>query len=328
MTGTALTAPPPATQNSSNLPQLAEALRGYADAGMAAGTRRSYGSSWRQFTSWCASACVEPLPAEARHIALYLTARAPHLAVATLARHLAAIRAAHMSAGLQPPAHPDLNRVWAGIKRTHGRPARKKRALVTEDLRRAIAKLPATRTGIRDKALILVGFAGALRRAELAALTLDGPDAGEVRAVFVSKGLEIHLDRSKGDQLGQGAIVAIPFGRRLCPVAALQAWLVAAKITAGPVFRAIDRHGNVAAAAITDKTVANVVKAAAEGAGLDPALFAGHSLRSGLITSANDKGAAPAELQAHARHKKFDTTAGYIQAGDRFKHNAAGKVGL
>jgi integrase len=126
------------------------------------------------FASWCASVGLTALPAEATTVALYLTARARSHAVSTLALHLAAIAASHQAAGLPPPAHPDLDRVWAGIRRTHGRPPRKKRALVVEDLRRALAKLPATLTGIRDRALILVGFAGALRRSELAALTLDG----------------------------------------------------------------------------------------------------------------------------------------------------------
>ena len=310
-------------------PQLHEALREYAAADRSPATRRVYGSSWRSFCSWCASVGHAPLPAEAATVALYLTARARQsTAVATLALHLSAIAAFHQAAGLPPPAHPDLDRVWAGIKRTHGRPPKKKRALLVEDLRRALAKLPDTLSGKRDRAILLVGFAGALRRSELANLTMPGAEAGRIRAEFVGQGLEIHLERSKGDQEGRGAVVAIPFGKRICAVAALQAWISAAGITAGPIFRGIDRHGHVGATAISDRAIADVVKAACERIGLDPAAFAGHSLRSGLITSANDKGAAPEELQAHARHSKFDTTAGYIQAGNRFKRNAAGKVGL
>lgn len=307
-------------------PQLHEALRDYAQAGLAANTRRVYGSSWRSFCSWCASVERVPLPAEAATVALFLTARAPSTAVSTLARHLAAIAAAHHQAGLPAPDHPDLDRVWAGIRRTHGRPPRKKRALVVEDLRRVLAKLPDSLPGKRDRAVLLVGFAGALRRSELANLSLSGPGVTYVRAEFVAGGLEIHLDRGKGDQEGRGAIVAIPYGKRICAVAALQAWIAAAKITSGPVFRSVDRHGRLGAAAISDKAIAGIVKAACERAGLDPAVFAGHSLRSGLLTSAAEKGAAPDVLQGHARHSKFDTTRGYIQAGDRFKRNAAGKV--
>lgn len=310
------------------LPQLHEALRDYAQADRSANTRRVYGSSWRSFCSWCASVGREPLPAEAATVALYLTARAPTTAVSTLALHLSAIAAAHQAAGLPPPAHPDLDRVWAGIKRTHGRPPRKKRALVVEDLRRVLAKLPDSLAGKRDRALILVGFAAALRRSELANLSLPGPNAGPIRAEFVGGGLEIHLDRAKGDQEGRGAIVAVPYGKRICPVAALQAWILAAGITFGPIFRGVDRHGRLAAVAISDKAVADIVKRACQRVGLDPAMFAGHSLRSGMLTSAAEKGAAPEVLQGHARHSKFDTTRGYIQAGDRFKRNAAGKVGL
>lgn len=309
-----------------NLPQLYEQLREYAAADRSANTRRVYGSSWRSFCSWCASEGVEPLPAEAATVALYLTARAPTTAVATLALHLSAIAAAHQAAGSPPPAHPDLDRVWAGIKRTHGRPPRKKRALVVEDLRRVLAKLPDSLAGKRDRALLLVGFAAALRRSELAILSLPGPGATTVRAEFVHAGLEIHLDRAKGDQAGQGAIVAVPYGKKICPVSALQSWIGAAGITGGPIFRGVDRHGRLAAGAISDRTVADIVKASCKRVGLDPAMFAGHSLRSGLLTSAAEKGAAPDVLQGHARHRKFDTTRGYIQAGDRFKRNAAGKV--
>lgn len=307
-------------------PQLHEALRDYAQAGLAANTRRVYGSSWRSFCSWCASVDHVPLPAEAATVALFLTARAPSTAVSTLARYIAAINAAHKQAGLQAPAHPHLDRVWAGIRRTHGRPPRKKRALVVDDLRRVLAKLPDSLSGQRDRAVLLVGFAGALRRSELAILSLSGPGATQVRAEFVAGGLEIHLDRGKGDQEGRGAIVAIPYGKRICAVAALQAWLSAAKIASGPIFRSIDRHGRLGVEPISDKAVADIVKRSAERVGLDPAMFAGHSLRSGLLTSAAEKGAAPDVLQGHARHSKFDTTRGYIQAGDRFKRNAAGKV--
>jgi len=316
----------PAVAGRTDLIQLGESLRAYADAGVSAGTRRSYESSWRTFASWCASVGVEPLSAEASHLALFVTARAPHTAVATLARDLAAIAWAFRAAGISPPAHPDLDRVMQGIRRTHGRPPRKKRALVVEDLRRVLAKLPDGLAGKRDRALLLVGFAGALRRSELAALAIGGANSYPIRADFVPHGLEIHIARAKGDQEGRGAIVAIPYGKRICAVAALQAWLDAAEIRSGPIFRAVDRHGRVSSAAISDRAIADVVKAAAKRVGLDPAMFAGHSLRSGLLTSAAEKGAAPDVLQGHARHAKFDTTRGYIQAGDRFRRNAAGKV--
>jgi hypothetical protein len=229
-------------------PQLHEALRDYAEAASSAATRRVYGSSWRSFTSWCASVGREPLPAEAATVALYLNSpRAQRLAVATLALHLAAIAAAHKAAGLPPPAHPDLDRVWAGIKRTHGRPPRKKRALVVEDLRRALAKLPAdSLAGKRDRALLLVGFAGALRRSELAKLSLPGrPGRRPIRAEFVAAASRSTSTGPRATRRGRARSSRSRSAKRICPVAALQAWISAAGITSGPIFRAIDRHGRM-----------------------------------------------------------------------------------
>lgn len=305
---------------------LAETARDYADAGMAANTRRAYRSDFADFASWCSSVGACPLPADAATLALYLTARAPFLAVSTLERRLAAIRAAHLAEELTPPASAKLAQVWSGIRRTHGRPPKKKRGLKTDDLKRVLRRLPGGLPGLRDRALLLLGFAGALRREELAAASLDA-DA-EIRLQFVSEGIEIHVGRAKGDQVGRGRIIAIPYGRSHCPVGAVRDWLEASNTLAGPVFRAIDRHGHVAAAALTGKSVARVVKLSCQAVGLPPADFAGHSLRRGMITSAADGGAAPEQLMRHARHAKFDTTAGYIEEADRFRKSAAGRVGL
>lgn len=317
----------PATR--SDLIQLAHAARDYADAGMSPNSRRAYGSDWRDFASWCASVDARPLPADAATVAMYLTARAPTLRAATLARRLAAIRTAHRAADLPPPESGDLKRVWSGIRRQHARPARKKRALVTEDLKRVVAKIPDSLAGQRDRALLLVGFAGALRRSELAALTLEGELAGDVWCRFVSGGLELVLEKSKGDQEGEGAVVGVPFGRtKLCPVGALQAWLERANITAGAVFRPIDRHGRMGEGAMSDRAVADVVKSRVGAAGFDPSGFGGHSLRAGLITTAIANGVATDVVMRQSRHARYDTMRCYIRDGERFKRNAAGKVGL
>jgi integrase len=309
---------------------LSERARDYAAAGMADNTKRAYGGDWRDFDEWCASAGLNPLPADAPTLALYLSAKAPLVSTATLARRLAAIRAAHRAAGFPVPDSGALSAVWSGIRRSHGRPPRPKRALMVEDVRRVARALSDDTAGLRDRALILVGFAAALRRSELAGMEVDGPAAGPVRAVFVAGGLEVHIDRSKADQEGLGAVVAVPFGAHpeTCPVLALQAWIKAAKIEAGPIFRGVDRWGRIGATAITPHAVALVVKSAADRIGLAPEGFAGHSLRAGLATSAaiND---APAHLiQKHLRHARQDTTTRYIREGERFKRNAAGMVGL
>ncbi len=311
------------------LDDVAEQVRRYSAAGRAPNTRRAYDSDWRDFASWSEGLGfpAEP-PIDARQVAAYLAARAGEgLTVATLERRLAAIRALHREVGAPRPESPELAAVWSGIRREHGRPAQPKQPLVVEDLRTALARLPNSLAGLRDRAVLLVGFGGALRRSELAEIRLDG---GVVRVRFVAKGLEIHLDRSKADQDGRGAVVAIPRGQRIetCPSRSLRAWLDAAAITQGAVFRAVSEAGRVGEDAIAAKTVARIVKRACDGAGLDPSMFAGHSLRSGLATTAAEQGADGAVIQAHLRHAKFDTTTKYIRSADRFARNAAAKAGL
>ena len=305
---------------------LAEAAADYAASGKAANTRRAYESDFADFASWCASVGADPLPASAPLLALYLTERAATLAVSTLARRIAAINAAHDHNGMPPPRGAELSAVWDGIRRRHGRPPRKKRGLLVDDLVKVCRKLPDTLTGVRDRAILAVGFAGALRREELAALSFDAN--ARVRAEFVAEGLLIHIGKSKGDQEGNGAIVAVPHGKRLCPVAALQAWLTASGETSGPVFRAINCHGQVWGDGVCDKTIATVVKRAVKAAGFDPRQFGGHSLRRGLATSAHRGGAADGEIQRHLRHARLETTMGYVEDASRFATTAARKARL
>ena len=316
---------PPATVAS-----LAHKARDYAAASKAANTIRAYRSDWADFTSWAAAMGVDPLPAFAATVALYLTDRAETLTVATLGRRLATIRAAHKAADLPIPAGAALDATWAGIRRAHGRPSTPKAAMTIDPLRAAIDATPDTLQGLRDRALILLGFGGALRRSEICAMELDAKGAGAVRVRVVAGGLEIVLDRSKGDQLGHGQTVAVARGRNAatCPVRALEAWISAAGIISGPIFRAVDRWGHVSDQAMTGQAVANVVKAAAGRAGLDPTDFAGHSLRSGCATSAAAGGAAAPRLMGHLRHAKYETTAKYVRRAEAFRDNVATAAGL
>jgi integrase len=308
-----------------HLTQLLEAASEYAHAGVAPNTRRAFEGALRGFSSWCASVGVSVSPAEAATVAMYLTARAPMLAASTLALHLCALNAAARLEGKLPPGgDPRVKAVMAGIRTRHGRPPRKKRGLLGNDLKRVVKRLPDSLVGLRDRAILLVGFAAALRQSELAALSIDGL----VRAEFVTEGLEIHVDRSKGDQQGRGAVVAIPFGLNVCPVRALAAWIAAADIQSGAIFRAIDRHGRLADRPLSGRSVASIVKAGAGSIGLDASAFSGHSLRRGGLTSMHRGGAVGADLQRHARHKRFDTTLGYIEDADRFATSAARKSGL
>jgi integrase len=171
---------------------------------------------------------------------------------------------------------------------------------------------------LRDRALLLLGFAGAFRRSELVALDVEDIEQ-------TTEGLRVTVRRGKTDQEGQGAVIAIVRGSTACPVAAVQAWLETAKITAGPVFRPISKGERLQSARLTDRSVANIVKAHAERAGLDPRLFSGHSLRAGFLTSAAAKGASIFKMMDQSRHRSVETLRGYVRDAEIFKdHTGAG----
>jgi site-specific recombinase XerD len=309
--------------------QVSDQERDYALSSMAANTRRAIASDFGAFEAWCASVGADPLPANAATVARYLTARAPELAVSTLARHLSSIRTMHRLSEQPVPAGARLEMVWTGIRKHHGRPPEQKRALVVDYLKRMCRRLPDTLRGRRDRAILCLCFAAALRRSELAAIEIAGSNAGPVRLVFVPEGLEIHIGRSKTDQMGAGAIVGVPFGKSgLCPVKAVKSWLEGAKISSGRVFRAVDSAGKVGEPGINDRTVARVIKAAAKRAGLDETQFSGHSPRAGLVTTAAANDVPVDVIMNQTRHRQFQSLRGYIRDADRFKRNAAGKVGL
>ena len=184
--------------------------------------------------------------------------------------------------------------------------------------------LPETLRGRRDRALLLVGFAGALRRSELVAL--------EVRDVaFEAEGMVLTIRRSKTDPEAAGQLVGIPYGDapETCPVRALQAWLEAAQITEGAVFRPIERWSNrIEPRALEDRRVATLLQSLVRRAGLDPKNFAGHSLRSGLATAAAAGGASERAIMDQTRHKSVKQVRRYIQRGSLFRDNAAKYTGV
>ena len=161
------------------------------------------------------------------------------------------------------------------------------------------------RGGKRDRALLTLGFAGAFRRSELVALEVAD-------LALEPDGLRIQIRHSKTDQEGQGHEIATPRGETLRPVAAVQAWFAAAKISDGPVFRSINRHGRMSGV-LTAQSVALIVKFYPDAAGLDPRAFAGHSLRAGFLTSAAEAGADVLRMMEVSRHKRVETVQGYVR---------------
>jgi len=300
-----------------------EQAQAYAHGAKAASTQRAYHNDWHDFEAWCAAHGLAALPATPETVALYLASRAAVYKTATLARRLVAISRAHQLAGHpSPTTDAGVRTVAAGIRRAKGTAQEGKAPAVTRELRAMVAALPPTLLGRRDRALLLVGFAGAFRRGELVAL--DVADVTET-----PEGLVVRLRRSKTDQEGVGRTVGIPYGSHpaSCPVRALAAWLAATGIAEGALFCGVDRHGRVLGR-LSDKGVARVVQRAAAAAGLDPKKYAGHSLRAGLATAAAQGGAPERAIMAQTGHRSVSMVRRYIRDGDLFTDNAAAYAGL
>ncbi|MCE9508322.1 MAG: site-specific integrase [Alphaproteobacteria bacterium] len=250
-------------------------------------------------------------------MAEYLAAHAGLLSCATLTRRLAAISKAHTMQGYPSPATNDLIRMtMRGIRRTHGKPQEQVSPLCRDDLLLVLSYTPDDLRGARDKALLLLGFCGALRRSELCRVRHED-------LAFTSEGLVLTLPRSKTDQTGEGRKIGVPFGRgKICPVRILQDWLVRSGITSGYIFRGIDK-GIVTEMHLCDRSMANIIKARVGKVGLSPEKFSGHSLRSGLATSAAMAGISSFKIREQTGHKSDAMLARYIRNGSLFHGNAA-----
>ena len=299
-------------------------VREYIRASKAENTLRGYQSDWRAFCAWCESHDVRPLPAAAEAVAAYIAECAGRLKPGSIQRGLNAITEAHKVAGLSSPTHTGIVRnTMKGIRRTLGTAPAQKAAALTDDIRAMVDATDAGLIGGRDRALILLGFAGAFRRSEL--VGLDAADC-----TFSKDGLTVTLRRSKTDQDGAGRKIGIPYGSNpeTCPVRTMQAWIEAAGIGAGPVFRSINRHGRVQPGRLSGIDVARVVKKLAQRTGLDSAKYAGHSLRAGHATSAAIAGASERSIMKQTGHRSVQMVRRYIRDGNLFRENSAGKLVL
>ncbi len=307
--------------------ELEEAVRQYARASKAPNTVRAYRSDLGAFTMWCTDHHLVPIPATPETVALYITALAGAGAKpSTIQRRLSALSQAHQLSGHEPSPtqSPIVRTTMAGIRRTLGMTPRQKSPVVTAELRVLLAVTPEdTLAGLRDRALLLIGFAGGFRRGELVAL--DAEDVEETE-----DGLRIGIRRSKTDQEAAGREVGIPRGQKpeTDPVRALGAWQGAARVDTGPLVRPVNRHDQVQDRRLTAEGVAMVVKRAAERAGLDPTRYAGHSLRSGLATSAAAGGAPERAIMRQTGHRSVEMVRRYIRSGSLFQENAAAYLGL
>ena len=306
----------------------------YARLAKAENTRRAYRSAVRAWCAWCDRHDLPALPASGPDVAAFLAGeRGRGMSPTTLEVRRAAIRYLHRVAGRPVPTDDAcVAEVLAGINRDaarRGEQPRKKKAATLPVLRRLIAPIPDDLRGLRDRALLLVGFAGALRRSELAAIDVADLEPTE-------RGLRLTLSHSKGSQ-AEAVTVPLPYGdTELCPVRAMERWLAAAGIAHGPAFRRIwlPKHSSagepphlprLGAEPLTAQSVALVVQARAVAAGFGRRELGGHSLKRGALTTGMDRGAHPAKLKRLGRHKSFDVLGEYLELGDLFDaHPLAG----
>jgi integrase len=331
---------PPQVAGSGTLDRLAETARGYARAAASENTLKAYAADWAQFARWCRMRGAEPLPPSPQLIGLYIAdlaapqGRTPALSVASIERRLSGLAwgCAQRGARLDRKDR-HIATVLAGIRRKHARPPVQKQAVLPEDLRAMLATLPRDLRGLRDRAILLIGFAGGLRRSEIVALDHgkdDTPDSGgwveilEDGALLTLRGKtgwrEVEIARGSSD--------------RTCPVHALSQWLHYARIDFGPIFVAVRRDGRTAGSErLSDKHVARLVKICARAAGLRPelpekervALFSGHSLRAGLASSAE---VDERHVQKQLGHASAEMTRRYQRRRDRFRINLTKAAGL
>lgn len=317
-----------------NFAEAEAAAAEYRRAARAENTRRAYRAAVVAFTDWCAAHRQRALPASPETVAAFLAAEAGRgLAVNTLRLRHAALRYLHLLAGYPPPTATSLvTATFAGIRRAHRRPLRKKTALVLDGLRTAVRTIPDTLPGRRDRALLLVGFAAALRPSEMAAFTIAHLTRHE-------DGIALFLPWRKNDQEGEGTIVWLPAGRTdLCPVKALEAWLAESRISEGPLFRRLwhlppprlrrgakrkpvaDRY-KIGTNPIDTDSIALVVKKWTAIAGFDGTAFAGHSLRRGAISSGVAQGVHIARLKQFSGHASLKSLEEYIELDELRLHH-------
>lgn len=288
-------------------------------------TFRAYESDWLDFYDWCSPRRLQVLPAEPETIVNYINDLADHAKANTVSRRLSAISENHKAAG-----HLDDNPCRSGlvrnaldaIKREKGTLQRGKAPILVDDLRNIIDYFDHTDiAGIRDKALLLVGFMGAFRRSELVQIDVED-------LAFTQEGVIILVAQSKGDQVGQGAQVAIPYSsdQDVCAVTALKVWIHRARLDSGPLFRPLNKHKQIRNRRLSNQSVAIIVKKYAELAGLNPDNFAGHSLRRGFATSAAQYDVDERAIMQQTRHKSEKMVRRYIEQGNLFKNNPLNKM--
>jgi integrase len=295
----------------------------FARQARADSTLKAYRTDWRLFERFCQTHGLVALPADASTIALFITSLAEENRPSTIRRKLAALSVAHKAAGQTSPVASELVRsTMSGIRRAKGMTKKQKAPIRARHFREGLTTMRNDVKGIRDKAILLTAYAGALRRSELVGLDLAD-------LVFTPEGVVLSIARSKTDQEGVGVKVAIKKGNRseTCPVNALRDWIATLESANGALFRSIRKGGLIGENRLSDKSVCTVFKEFAALLGLDPAQIGGHSGRSGVITDGFSVGVPQAVIAKHSRHRS-NAIADYLREATLFDQNLSGLVGL
>ncbi|WP_392711116.1 site-specific integrase [Rhizobium ruizarguesonis] len=315
MSALTLISPQPGIEAASDL--SADALD-FGRAALSENTMRAYRSDWEDFQCWTAARGKSSLPSSPATVANYASSLASAgKKVPTIARKLAAIRFFHRGAGEDNPTdNAGVSAILKGIRRTVGTAPRQKAPATVDVIHALMARIaPETLQGKRDRALLLIGFAGAFRRSELVAITVED-------LTFSEEGVDVFLPKSKTDQEAKGQSVAVLNGKALKPADRLREWLEAAGIVSGPIFRRINRGDHLTDEPLTAQSVALIVKKYADAAGLDVERLSGHSLRAGFVTSAAENRASISRIMEVTRHRDPRTVETYVRRADRFKDHA------
>lgn len=280
-------------------------------------TRRAYMTDINTFTTWCTARGVSPMPAAPETVANFIADSAEQgLRPSTIGRRVAAIRYLHRLADEETPTRSELvSKTLKGIRREMGGAPDRKAAATADIVERMIDTCDDSLKGLRDRAILALGFAGAFRRSELVALRVEDLSRTD-------DGYRVLIRKPKTDQEGQGQTIAIPRGNRLRPGPAIEAWMAAAGIESGPLFRRVRRGGKVGAQPLRPAVVAEIVKERCLLINEDPAQFSGHSLRSGFLTSAARAGATIFKMRDVSRHKSLETLNAYVRDADLFRNHA------
>ena len=290
-------------------------------------TVSAYKSDFNDFGLFCVQSGFKALPTEPKIVSLYLTyLSTKNVKFSTIKRRLVSIGVIHRMKGQYlDTKHPIIVENLMGIKRRKGTIQKGKKPILINNLKKLIDVINEEKiediNKLRDKSILLIGFAGGFRRNEI--VSLDKEDLE-----FVFEGLKITVKRSKTDQFGEGLTKGIPYFEKVsyCPVATLQKWINISKITKGPLFRKISKGSRLLENRLTDQTVALIIKKYLNKSGIDSSNYSGHSLRSGFATSAAESGAEERNIMAMTGHKTTQMVRRYIQEANLFKNNALNKI--